>query len=299
MKIENLKLKIVFFGSSKLVIPIIKVLKDHFDLKLVVTTEQNPTDLPANASRKRLQAGAVPTYCIQNNIPYLSIKQLNNETIEQLQSLKTQVAVLADFGLIIPSTLLNIFPKGIINVHPSLLPKFRGPTPVQSAILSGEKETGVSIIRLDEKMDHGPLLAQEKESILDTDTGESLHIRLFQKGAKLLMTIIPFYLSGEQIPIPQDHKKATFTEKLTRNSGYIDLEKLRITNYELRITKMIQAYYPWPGVWTKLRITNKELRIKLLPNKMLQVEGKKPVSYKDFLNGYPEMNEWLNKILNF
>lgn len=272
---------IIFFGSSKLVLPIIQTLKDHFELQLVVTTEQKETD-------------AVPAYCLENAIPYQSVTTLHDKNLQSfIINLKSPLAVLADFGLIVPDEVLNAFPKGIINIHPSLLPKFRGPTPVQSAILAGETETGVSIIRLDNEVDHGPLLAQEKEPISDEDTAETLHEKLFTKGAKLLVKVLPDYISGNLVPKPQDDTRATFTEKLNRNSGYIDPEKLRITNYELRITKMIRAYFPWPGVWTTIRIKNKEVRIKILPGNKLQVEGKKPMSYKDFLNGYPNAKEIL------
>lgn len=272
------KTPLIFFGSSKLVLPIIAMLTNHFDLQLVITTEKHTTD-------------AVPAYCSKQTIPYISVTQLDNKTIEQLEALHVPVAVLADFGLIVPQKVLELFPKGIINVHPSLLPKYRGPTPVQSAMIAGEKETGVSIIRLDEHVDHGPLLAQEKEPIIDTDTGETLHIRLFEKGARLLSQVLPAYLSEEITPLPQDDTKATFTQKLTRDSGYID-------SHSGEIVRKIRAYYPWPGVWTKTVLKEKEVRIKLLPEERLQVEGKKPMSYKDFLNGYPEKREWLNTLLS-
>jgi methionyl-tRNA formyltransferase len=157
MKIENLKLKIVFLGADKFVLPILQKLQHHYDIPLVLTTEHYETD-------------PVSSYCKTQNIPYLAVQQFNNETIEQLSNTHTDVAVLAYFGMILPQSVLNIFPKGIINVHPSLLPKFRGPTPVQSAMMAGEQKTGVSIIRLDNDVDHGPLLAQESEPILETDT---------------------------------------------------------------------------------------------------------------------------------
>lgn len=272
------KTPIIFFGSSKLVLPIIEILNSKYDLKIVVTTEKEPSQ-------------AIPGYCLKNSLPYISIQQFNNTTIQQLASYKSPLAVLADFGLIVPDEVLNAFPKGIINIHPSLLPKFRGPTPVQSAILSGEKETGVSIIRLDNAVDHGPLLAQETEPILEDDTSETLHEKLFAKGAELLVKVLPDYISGNLVPKPQDDSKATFTEKLTRNSGYIDLSKSQID-------RMIRAYYPWPGVWTTIAIRDKqkEIRIKFLPGNKLQVEGKKPMSYKDFLNGYPEKRTWFKTL---
>ena len=134
-----MKQKIVFFGSSRYVIPIIEVLKKNFDLSLVITTEQNPSD-------------PIPHFCIKNKIKYISVTSLNNSIVnDQLSMVNCQLAILADFGLIIPKRVLKIFQKGIINIHPSLLPKYRGPTPVQNAILNGENMTGISIIKLEDK----------------------------------------------------------------------------------------------------------------------------------------------------
>ena len=174
------------------------------------------------------------------------------------------------------------------------MPKYRGPTPVQTAILTGDKITGVTIIKLDDKIDHGPLLRQEKEKILDTDTADILYKRLFEKGANLLPKILTEYLNGSLKLQTQNHKEATFTKALTRQDGFIDLSKLKIENLKLKIS----AYYPWPGVWTKWKMKNGKWKIlKFLPNNKLQVEGKKPVSYKDFLNGYPQLKQQLRKLL--
>src|SRR3989344_935465 len=141
---NNLTIPIIFFGSSSHVIPIIETLNKNFDLKLVVTTE-NPLQGDA------LQNYPVAKYCVENKIPYLSVSNLSNPSlISHLSSLNSAVGVLADFGLFIPKEILNAFPKGIINIHPSLLPRYRGPTPVQTAILNGEKITGVSIMKLDD-----------------------------------------------------------------------------------------------------------------------------------------------------
>lgn len=267
---------IIFFGSSKFVIPILEVLKSNFDLDLVVTTEKNPTD-------------AVTSYCIKNKIQYLSVSNLSDPNLKSLiLNLKSPVAVLADFGLIIPREILDMFLKGIINIHPSLLPKYRGPTPVQTAILNGEKETGVSIMKLDDKIDHGHILGQEKEKILDTDTAESIYKRLFEKGAYLLIKVLNDYLKDNLSLNAQNHEKATFTKHLIRQDGYIDLQNPPAREI---FDRMIKAYYPWPSVWTELRIMNQESRIRLLPEKKIQVEGKKPMSYKDFINGYPKIGK--------
>jgi len=283
MKIENLKLKIIFFGSSNYVIPIIEVLKKNFELALVVTTEKSQ--------------GAVPSYCQENKISYLFLQQFNNLTIQQLQVIKAPIAVLADFGLIIPEGILNAFPKGIINLHPSLLPKYRGPTPVQSAILEGEKTTGISIIKLDKEIDHGPILGQEKEEILDTDTAESLYKRLFEKGANLLLKALNSYLKDNLKLTTQKHENATFTKPLTRQDGFVNLSSpLEIRNLKLKI----RAYFPWPSAWSKLVVRSQKsaVRIKFLPGNLIQVEGKKPMTYKDFLNGYPEAKEILGEIIS-
>jgi len=275
-------MKIIFFGSSKFVIPIIEVLKDNFDLSLVITTEK--------------PNGIIPSYCQQNKIPFVSASSLKNQNTKcSILNTHASIAVVADFGLIIPEEILSAFPKGIINIHPSLLPKYRGPTPVQAAILQGDKTSGVSIIKLDEEIDHGPILGQEKEEILDTDTAGSLYKKLFARGTNLLLKVLDKYLKGNLKLSAQDHKKATFTKSLARQDGYIDLSssQLKIKNLKLKI----RAYYPWPGVWTEIRIKDKGLRIKLLPENKIQVEGKKPVSYKDFLNGYPEIKEPLKKLL--
>jgi methionyl-tRNA formyltransferase len=273
----------VFFGASSFVLPVIEFLNRDYDLKLVITTEMKSSD-------------AVPKFCQENNIPFIQVnspKELLN-TKYQILHTESQFAILADFGLIVSQEIINMFPKGIINIHPSRLPQYRGPTPGQTAILLGDVRTGVSIILLDKEVDHGPLLGQEEEEILAHDTATSLYNRLFAKGVALLQVVLPAYLSGELKPIEQDHSKATFTKILTRESGYIDSD--HPTSPGL-LDRTIRAYYPWPGVWTKWHMENeKEKIVKFLPNKIIQVEGKKPMSYKDFMNGYPEGRKFLEKL---
>lgn len=280
-----MKTPILFFGASSYVLPIIALLHKEYDLKLVVTTEKGPQ-------------AAVPAFCTAQNIPFVSVistKELKSLS-PQLSAINAPVAVLADFGLIIPQSTLDIFPKGIVNIHPSRLPLYRGPTPGQTAILLGDIRTGVSIIRLDKEVDHGPLLAQEEEPISSTDTATSLYTHLFKKGAQLLFCVLPAYLTGGLTPKEQDHDKATFTKPLIRESGFLDTTKPISPTI---LDRMIRAYYTWPGVWTRYPKSTSTLSgkiIKFLPAEMLQVEGKKPVSKKDFLNGYPEAKGWLQKL---
>src|SRR3989344_3545043 len=128
-------MNIVFFGASKFVIPILEVLKTEFKLTLVLTTEKNKNE-------------AVPAYCIKNKIEYLSVSNFSQNTKYKIQNTDSFLGVLAYFGLILPKEILEIFPHGILNIHPSLLPKYRGPTPGQTAILNNDKKTGVSLMKL-------------------------------------------------------------------------------------------------------------------------------------------------------
>ena len=278
------KLRVVFFGGGRYVLPVLKTLNEHFKVALALTTEKNENE-------------PISKFCAENKINCLRQSTFNKIVNGQLSIINAPVAILANFGLIIPKDVLDIFPKGILNIHPSLLPKYRGPTPVQTAILNGDKETGVTIIKLDEEIDHGPVVAKTEEPVFSADTSESLCKRLFEKGAQLLPKVLTEYINGTLMPKKQDHSKATFTKSLTRQDGYIDLNsQWSIINSQL--SRMIRAYHPWPGVWTRFSKrgqTSLGKVIKFLPDKKLQVEGGKPMSYKDFLNGYPEAEEILNK----
>jgi methionyl-tRNA formyltransferase len=272
------KQRVVFFGAGPYVLPIIDSLNKNYDLSLVVTTEKNPND-------------SVLSFCSKNGIEYISVNNCNSPIINnKLSIINAELAVLASFGVIVPKQVLELFPLGIINVHPSLLPKYRGATPGQAAILAGDSETGVSIIKLDEEVDHGPVLTQAEEKIEPNDTSETLYQRLFQRGAELLLEVLPKYISGELKPREQDHSKATFTDRLTRETGSIEFSN---PPNPAQLDRMIRAYYPWPGVWlkvsSKFKVKNSKLQgkiIKLLPEGRIQVEGKKIMSYNDFINGY-------------
>lgn len=228
-----------------------------------------------------------------------SIKEELTKHFTLVDSLnEADLAVVAAYGRILTKNELNAPKYGCINIHPSLLPKYRGPTPVQAAILNGDKKTGVTIIKLDEEVDHGPIIAQTEEPIFPTDTSEILYERLFKKGAELIAQNVNKYIKGQLKTTPQDHSKATFTKPLTRTDGYIDISDT--ISFE-KLDRMIRAYHPWPGVWTRLRLGfggQAKLKIlKFLPEQKIQVEGRKPMSYKDFINGYPEAREIIEKVL--
>lgn len=275
----------IFFGATSYVLPIIEYLTRDYDLKLVITTEPKPTD-------------AVTTYCRENTIPVVRLTTFKGDTWPEIrakiENWHIEFAVLAHFGLIIRQPVLDLFPKGIINIHPSRLPHYRGATPGQTAILLGDVRTGVSIMLLDSGQDHGPILAQVTEEITETDTAASLYKRLFDKGTELLQKVLPAYLSGDITPVEQNHKEATETKLLTRTSGFIDATGPISPGL---LDRTIRAFFPWPGAWTSWEMASGKSRIvKFLPDNMIQVEGKKPMSYKDFINGYPEGKAFLEKL---
>jgi len=216
---------------------------------------------------------------------------------------RPDLGIVASFGALIPQNIINLPKHGILNLHPSLLPKYRGPTPVPTAILNGEKETGLTIIKIDEQIDHGPIIDQFKEPIKLEDTGESLLNRLFTMGGEVLATILPSYLEGKIELREQDHSQATFTKKLTREDGKIDWTKA--VDYQERF---IRAMFPWPGAWTEVSVrrdkkdvrrlkilkahleptTNHQSLITNLVLDLVQLEGKNPVTWKQLQEGYPQ-----------
>lgn len=262
-------MKIIFLGGSSFVIPIVEVLIKYFDLSLVVIKNENDPLL---------------SYCKTNNISTLLAK--TSDDLEKIiLSEKPTVGITADFGLIIPERILEMIPNGILNIHPSLLPKYRGPTPAQTAILNGETKTGVTLFKLDKDIDHGPIIAQEEFEIPNSHTSFDLLTALFKEGSKLIENNLEDYLNGEITPEEQNDKDASFTNTFSKKDGFINLSESIKTE---KLENMIKAFYPWPGVWTEYDINDngKNKVIKLLPNNEIQVEGKNPMKYKDFINGY-------------
>lgn len=220
----------------------------------------------------------------------LPIKESLSQHFTLVNSLeKADLGVVASYGHILTENELNKPKLGCINVHPSLLPKYRGATPIQQAILNGDQVSGLTIIKMDEQIDHGPIIYQEEIALSSNDTFATLSKKMFQRAADILPKVIEDFTSGKLIPKPQDHSKASFCDKLERVSGYIELENPPSPEI---LERMIRAYYPWPGVWTKW---NSKV-VKFLPEGKIQMEGKKPLSLKDFLNGYPEIKEKINQL---
>lgn len=284
-------LRIVFFGTPDFVIPVLETLTKNFTIVGVITTPDQKSGRKQLLTPTPIKQWA--TQQLTTNI--LTANTFTKELFEQLQSLNPGLFVVAAYGKIIPQEILNIPKFGSINIHPSLLPKYRGASPIQSAIFHGDEKSGVTIIKMDEQMDHGPILYAKEIIMKNWDTFDSLNIKMFQASAEDLPTVIDALVCEKLTPISQDDTKATFCDHITKDQGFFDISSPPSPK---KLDRMIRAYYPWPTAWTKLHMADGTWRVvKLLPEKKIQMEGKNPVSYKDFLNGYPELKKIILPIL--
>lgn len=267
----------VFFGTPKFAAIILeKLIKAGFSPALVICNPDKPV------GRKKIITSP-PTKILAEKH---GIKVRQPEKLE-INGIKADFAVVAAYAKIIPKEILDFFPKGVIGVHPSLLPRYRGPSPIQSAILAGEKETGVTLYLLDEKVDHGPILARDKLQILNSDNYESLSLKLAELGGKLLAETLPKFLNGEIKPQPQNEAEATYTKKITTENAFVKPEELRLAQETGGVSAQdiylkVKALNPEPGVWTvqnnkRVKILEADLDVEgKLKFKKIQIEGKKP-----------------------
>ena len=193
---------------------------------------------------------------IKYDIPVFQFQSLKNKaSIDAIRDINPELIIVAAYGKMLPKEILEIPKYGCLNIHPSLLPKYRGPSPVISTLADGVQETGVSVILMNEEMDAGPILAQKNVTILKNENSEKLTSRLFQIGAYELSKILDQWVKNELIPIPQNETDATFTKLITKSDGEINW---KFPAY--KISLLIRAYHPWPGTYT----TWKGLNLKIL-----------------------------------
>ena len=310
MKSENCKLKIVFMGTPQFGAIVLEKLSDTpYRPILVITAPDKP-----KGRKQILTPPPVKIVAQKYKIPTIQPPKIANE-VYRITDINPDLIIVAAYGQILPKTILDIPKYGCLNVHPSLLPRWRGPSPIQYTILAGDKETGVTIMLMDEKMDHGPILAQrELEFPISNFQFPDLRDKLAELGAKLLIKTIPRWINGEITPKPQDESKATYTKILKKEDGKIDWSKSAE-----EIVREIRAFYPWPGSFCswdgkKMKVLKGEVlkctktcpkgvlgKTFLAPDDKiavqtgkdflviteLQLEGKKPTNSKDFLNGHP------------
>lgn len=279
-------MKIVFFGNTKYSLIGAQIIHKQLGISHIVTIPDRPD------KRGRMQESPLKTFGKANNIPVLEVNKITDETIEQIKQLEPDFFVVEDYGLILPAKLLEIPKSAALNIHHSLLPKYRGSSPAPTAILNGDSITGVSVIKMTEQLDAGDILGQKEYEIQPDDTTESLLTKLNELGGELIVPILKDYPNINAIP--QNANEVIHTKMMKKEDGYIDASTPPEKD---KLDRMIRAYYPWPTVWTKIRIKNNESRIKLLPKKLIQMEGKQPITIKDFLNGYPELQEETKKFL--
>lgn len=285
LKIKD-EFKIVFFGNTRFSVISLEKLNSQFPVQTVLT-------LPDQflGRNKLLTANPVKQFAIEKKIQIIEADRLTEEIIQKVASIEPDFIVVADYGLILPQKLLDLPKFAPLNIHHSLLPKFRGPAPVPFAILEGVKITGVTIIKMTDRVDAGDILAQESYSLLLNDTTETVLTKLNELGGYLAGKVIEKFLKNDVKPVRQDESKASYTKRFTKEDGYFDLPAGRQGLDLQKLDRMIRAFYPWPTVWTKWSFDKAQDKngklIKFLPGGLIQMEGKKPVTLKQFLNGYP------------
>jgi methionyl-tRNA formyltransferase len=243
------KYKIVYFGSSHHSLPTLEAL--HKDERYEIVGVVSQPDKPVGR-KQILTPTPVSRWAQEHNVLLLAPNSWKKDTeaLEKLRGLKADVGVLAIYGKILPQNVIDAFPKGIVNIHPSILPKYRGPAPAVGVILNGEKRSGVAIMLLVAEMDAGPVLAISEFDVSPTETPETYYEKGFQIGTETLIDILPKYMTGELRGQEQDHSQATYTYRLSRDNGKIDWSKS-----SEEIERMIRAYTPWPGTWTEVWMT--------------------------------------------
>ncbi len=294
-------ISVVYFGTHHFSAHILESLINSklFDIKLVITQPDRPI-----GRKKEIQPSAVKIIAQKYNLEIAQPETLKNYNIP----ITTDLNITCQYGLIIPKTVLDTAKRASLNVHTSLLPKYRGASPIQSALINGEIETGITIMLMDEKMDHGDILRQQKVSVDQTDTYETLNNKLLTIAPKLLIETVNDYIVGKIIPRVQIHEEATFCKEFTRENGKIDWNKTAEQIYNL-----YRGLTLWPGIWTEhngKRLKLLEIRPAHEPvnqgkiiaqqNKLfagcgehtsieiikIQLEGKNQMLAKEFINGF-------------
>ncbi len=298
--------RIVFMGTPELAECVLKAQLDAgFNIVAAVTQPDKP-----KGRGGKMAMSPVKELCLERNIPVLQPERAkSDEFFEELSAFKPDVITVAAYGKILPKRVLELPAYGCINVHTSLLPKYRGAAPIQWPILNGDKETGVTIMYMDEGCDTGDIITQAKLPIEPFDTGETLHDKVAALGAKLLVETLPSVIDGTAVRTPQDHSESTYVGMMDRELGKLDFSRPAA-----ELERYVRGLYPWPG--TFMYIDGKLIKIKkafvkpedskeapgtvlksdgmtldiacadgILAVTELQPEGKKAMAAKDYLNG--------------
>lgn len=283
-----------FFGTGPLAESVLaSLVRAGYTPSLVITKPDTP-----QGRHMHLTAPHIKTWCEMKGIPVYqpeTLRDLSQDT--PLHAQTYDVFIVASYGKIIPDDILALPKKGTLNVHPSLLPLYRGPSPIESVLLDGNMTTGVSIIELDSEMDHGPILIQSAFIINPSATAGTIEVECGQLGGELLVQVLPHYLDGTLIPKEQDHTRATICKKITKDLGEITLQ----TNAS-EVQRKFRALTPWPSLYFFIEHKERRMRIKVTSVDLILTdsetlvaadiilkvipEGKSEMSFEDFKRGY-------------
>ncbi len=280
---QNKNLKFVFWGTPDIASETLEILKQNNYIPLLIITSSDKKQ----GRKMILTPPPVKIWAKKNNIPYIQPEKLDIKDLENNADLFIVVA----YGKIIPENILNIPKFGSINIHYSLLPKYRGASPLESAILNGDIETGVTIQKMKYKIDSGNIIAQERVNIFPNEKAPDLRKRLIKIGGELLINILPDFINGKTKETTQNEEGATFCKKIKKEDGLLDLNDDAIKNYN-----KFRAYASWPRTFffkenKRIIITDAILENNPLdetPGKQFIIkkvlpEGKKEIKYEDFI----------------
>jgi methionyl-tRNA formyltransferase len=228
----------IFLGSGAFGVPALRALANHPSIELVgvVTAPARPV------GRRQLVTPTPLAAAVDVPVPILVPHRLRApEAIAEVMALEPALAILADYGQLVPASILDL-PHGALNLHPSLLPRHRGATPIPATILAGDDVTGVTLMRMDAGLDTGPILAQERRRLHGTETAPALEADLAVRAADLLVRSLDRYLAGDLTPQPQSEEGATLTRPLRREDGRLDPARTAV-----ELERQVRAYQPWPG----------------------------------------------------
>jgi methionyl-tRNA formyltransferase len=281
------KIKFTFFGSSRFSTIILDTLEEA---GFIATTLITLPDKP-QGRKMLLTSTPVKSWGQKRDIEVYEPEKLDQEFVQLLiDENMDDVFIVASYGKIIPNNIIELPKYKTLNVHPSLLPKYRGASPLQSTIIEDDKDTGVTIIRIDEQMDHGPIIAQREIHIDAWPIYEEFEEMMAKLGGGLLAEILPDWVSGNIIEKEQDHVHATYTKKIEKVNSLIKLTDDPYLNF-----RKIQAYHGWPQAYFIVKHKNADLRVKVtqadFKNGQLIIEkvipeGGKEMGYDDFVRGY-------------
>lgn len=272
-----------FFGTPDVAVKTLDILFDRGFIPTVIITSP---DRPSGRGLT-LTAPPVKTWAEQHTIPYLQPETIDTEFMSTLRSYNVKLSIVVAYGKILPQELIDLPEKGTLNIHYSLLPRYRGASPVESAILNGDTETGVTIQQMVFKLDAGNIITQESTPIGDNETTPDLRDRLIIIGGELLANVLPSVWNGVATHTVQDETLVTRSKKMTKESGLIDLSDDSKTNYN-----KYRAYKLWPRTYffseknskhTRVVITKASLVNNIFTPLLVIPEGKKEIKYEDFL----------------